>query len=260
MRMRSIALLLLLVSPAAALADECRAVSGAHTTALVELYTSEGCSSCPPADRWLSSVESPRSQQRFVPIAFHVNYWDYIGWKDAFADGRYTERQRSFARVTGARSVYTPQVVVGGRDFPHWAGERRVKDAIDAVNRKPARATLEVRSLARPGGGVIAVVSAEVLPGHDAKDLALVAALTQDGISSRVTAGENRGELLRHDFVARDVAERRGFDRAPRASASLPAEFKAQPGWDAARSSLVAFVQDMKSGEILQALATPLCR
>src|ERR1043165_9804556 len=89
-------LMIPIATPSAA---ECTAHSGPHTAALVEFYTSEGCDSCPPADRWLSSLtDSARPGALLVPIAFHVDYWDYLGWKDRFGDARYTERQRDFAK------------------------------------------------------------------------------------------------------------------------------------------------------------------
>src|SRR4029079_9042142 len=96
-------------------AGECKARSGAHTTALVELYTSEGCDSCPPADRWLAALASRgHGPDRLVPIALHVDYWDYIGWKDPYAKALFSSRQRKLAQVMRAKIVYTPQVLLQG--------------------------------------------------------------------------------------------------------------------------------------------------
>ena len=94
---------------------QCRASSPSTTTALVELYTSEGCDSCPPADRWLSSL-GPRgfAPDRVVPIALHVDYWDYIGWKDPYARQAHSARQRKMAKLARAAMVYTPQVLLQG--------------------------------------------------------------------------------------------------------------------------------------------------
>ena len=113
------ALALLLVLPAApALAAGCKAESGEKTVALVELYTSEGCSSCPPADRWLSALaERGFAPDRVVPLALHVDYWDYIGWKDPFAKALFSARQRELAAIARSRVVYTPQVVLAGKDY-----------------------------------------------------------------------------------------------------------------------------------------------
>src|ERR1700681_2545943 len=98
----------------------CEAKSPAHAVALVELYTSEGCDSCPPADRWLSQIDDARDAHRVVALALHVDYWDRLGWKDRFASATYTERQREQTRRQGAAFVYTPQVLLDGRDFQEW--------------------------------------------------------------------------------------------------------------------------------------------
>src|SRR5258705_3927201 len=198
MRWISIPLALL---PALSMASECTIRSGPQTAALIELYTSEGCSSCPPADRWLSSLGGPAAPPGVVPIAFHVSYWDYIGWKDVFADERYTERQRALAKATGARMVYTPQVRLDGRDFPEWSDARAVSRAIAASNGTMSRAQIEITAKSASEG----IATATLRPGVKADDLALFVAITQNRLSSRVTAGENRGEKLGRSFAARDL-------------------------------------------------------
>ena len=115
--MRALTALLLAMIPATAVA-ECTVHSGPTTNVLVELYTSEGCDSCPPADRWLQALGGGGTAAgRIIPVAFHVDYWDYLGWKDRFASPRYSERQRALASAAKSTRVYTPQVVVAGRDF-----------------------------------------------------------------------------------------------------------------------------------------------
>ena len=102
----------------------CEANSPKHTVALVELFTSEGCSSCPPADRWLQNL--PRQGYSFdkvVPLSLHVGYWDHIGWKDPYAQQRFTDRQRNYASLRRSSSVYTPQIVLAGNDFRSWNGD-----------------------------------------------------------------------------------------------------------------------------------------
>src|ERR1700681_832559 len=172
--MRSLAIFLA-ASQCAFAAAECRATSGAQTAALVELYTSEGCSSCPPADRWLSGFAGPRRDPRVVPIAFHVQYWDYIGWKDSFGDARYTERQKEEAKAAGARFVYTPQVIVGGRDFPEWRDEKTFAGAVEAIQRKPARAMLTLESHGDADGTIKGTVAVKLEPGTRTKHLVVAA-------------------------------------------------------------------------------------
>jgi hypothetical protein len=171
--------------PAAALAQGRRITevhSGAQPPAIVELYTSEGCSSCPPADRWLSTF---KGRDDVIALAFHVNYWDRLGWPDRFATAAITERQHQLAQSSGSSYVYTPQVVVDGRDLRNWPG---------AV---PARlpASKVALALKREGN----TITASVGPG--AERLAGYWAVLEDGHASHVRAGENAGETLRHDGV-----------------------------------------------------------
>lgn len=250
--MRHLLLAAAMLSSAAHAAD-CTVRSGATTNTLVELYTSGGCSSCPPAEQWLSRF-ARQPQSGVVPIAFHVHYWDYIGWKDIYADPRNTDRQRAFAEATGARSVYTPQVIVAGSDFRSWSSERAFADAVRAAQgRKPA-ASIEITSRRGADGTIEGRVSASVVEAGKAP-MALVVAVTQDGITSKPNAGENKGEVLPQNFVVRDVAEFRG-------NASIAGDFRFAPkaNWNAEKMSVVAYVQDPRSRRVLQALSAPACR
>src|ERR1700687_1098039 len=120
--MRPLLFTLLALSLGTANAVQCTAKSPEKTIALVELYTSEGCDSCPPADKWLSSL-GPRgyAPDRVVPIALHVDYWDYIGWKDPYARQAPSARQRKMAKLARAAMIYTPQVLLQGQDFRDWS-------------------------------------------------------------------------------------------------------------------------------------------
>jgi hypothetical protein len=233
------------------LAAECNVRSGPNTAALVELYTSEGCDSCPPADRWLSTFAgAPRASRLVVPIAFHVDYWNSLGWTDIYSDARYSERQRQLARAAGARMVYTPQVIVGGRDFASWRTGGAAK-ALDAVGMRPARAQIEMTA-----SGTSARVVASVVPGTRTEDAALIVALTQNGIVTKVKAGENRGETLRHDFVVRDIKTFRAWS-GERPTLSAEVDFPLRGDFKPGQMRFVAFVQDLRTADVLQALACP---
>lgn len=118
-------ILLLLACSATTYAGDYRFSSGEKQTALLELYTSEGCSSCPPADRWLSSLKSKEGLwEEFIPIALHVDYWDYIGWQDRFASKQYSQRQRQYAREQSLKTVYTPGFVYNGKEWRNWFAKR----------------------------------------------------------------------------------------------------------------------------------------
>ena len=221
--------LLLACGPAAA----CTAETGATAPTVVELYTSEGCSSCPPADRWLSTL---KARPDVLAVAFHVNYWDHLGWQDRFATAEGTQRQRALARAAGQRSVYTPQVRLNGVDV-------RAGAALPAPRTSPLRLTL-----ARDGDE--ARVGVAPLAGGGRR-LAGWWALLEDGHASRVRAGENAGETLRHDHVVRlyrPVADWNAADGL-QARLALPAATPGQP------RRIVFIVADPVTQRPLQALA-----
>jgi hypothetical protein len=150
---------------------------------VVELYTSEGCSSCPPADRWASAL---KGRDDVLVLAFHVNYWDRLGWPDRFANAATTERQHQVQRANALPYVYTPQVVLNGGDLRRWSGA--------TLSRLPASAVGV--ALEREGTNMRARIDA---PAGAA--LGGYWAVLEDGHVSRVKAGENAGETLRHDHV-----------------------------------------------------------
>jgi hypothetical protein len=233
----------------------CGAQSGARTAALVELYTSEGCDSCPPADRWLSSSFPPEaSGAGIIPLAFHVDYWDRLGWKDRFAAPAWTERQYALAHAAHSNLVYTPQVLLQGRDFPEWRTAQKAESAIAAANARPARAAIALQAAPREGG--IAVKATAGVPGAaDRKGTALFIALVDSGLVSEVKAGENAGKTLRHDHVVR--ALRGGI--AVDGSGSVAGDVVLPLPSDAGTSvTVVAFVENLDTGDVLQALAVPV--
>jgi hypothetical protein len=184
----------------AAQAQSCSSKSPAHTVALIELFTSEGCSSCPPADRWLQGLAGKRDLfDRIVPLSLHVGYWDYIGWKDPFAQAGFTARQREYARLRGSGTVYTPQVVLSGKDFPAWdtaAFERTV------AQKGQTRSGAQVQFTANASANSISV-SGALQAADPALDLQVHFVVFEMGLRSKVTRGENSGALLTHDFVVR---------------------------------------------------------
>ena len=232
----------------------CSAKSGPGSVPLVELYTSEGCSSCPPADHWLSAAFNGNAAgAKAIPLAFHVDYWDRLGWKDRFATPAYTERQYDAMRANRARFVYTPQVLVQGRDFPEWR-ERGDMAALAAAGAAPARA--EVTLEAEPQRGSIAVkASARVPSNADRKGAVLYVALADSGLASDVKAGENAGVRLVHDHVVRLFRAGPSPDSNGdmRWDVALPV-----PAEAGSASTVVAFVQNAGAGDVLQALALPL--
>ena len=220
-----------IASPAA----QCHARSPATLTPVIELYTSEGCSSCPPADRWLSTLKDEAAKGRVVPQAFHVGYWDYIGWVDRFADPAHTRRQREVAAWNRLLTIYTPQVVRNGQDWRDWRAA--------VAGAEPAKATIELRR------GADDAVTATVTPAEANASWSAYWTVTEHGHSSKVKSGENAGEFLRHDFVVRQYVPA-GAHRGP---ASLTVRtIRAHPEHPR-QVNLVVF--DARNGRTLQALS-----
>ena len=221
----------------------CQATSGKNTVALVELYTSQGCSSCPPADRWLSQLSGRIDSTRVVPIALHVGYWDYIGWKDPFAKLEFNDRQSQLAALNRR---YTPGVFVQGRET-NWSHSGAFDAQVRAINSRPAAATIVVDKVQAHSGRIDVSARAE-LAQASTKNPRLILALVQNGISTKVTAGENRGETLANDRVTRALSGPLSL-KPQTVSLSVPAT--------AVRDlALVAFVED--DAGVLQALQLPL--
>lgn len=189
-----IALLFAAVEPATASTSHFR--SGSTHVALIELYTSEGCSSCPPAEAWLGGLrDAPGLWTEFVPVQFHVNYWDNLGWVDTLASRAFTEREYAYAAAWTTRSVYTPCFVRDGSEWKPAYGQ--------AV--RPAAPAGELSLDVGADGACRATYRPRVADAGQTYVLHL--ALLGGGISQRVSAGENRGSTLEHEFVALGLEE-----------------------------------------------------
>jgi hypothetical protein len=219
-----------LAAPAA-----CEVSSGEHLTPVIELYTSEGCSSCPPADQWLASLKGAP----VVAQAFHVAYWDYIGWKDRFASPAFTARQKEVAAANGLHGIYTPQLVRNGHDWSAWRGAAQTIDF-----RVPARAAIALR---RTGGAD--VFEARVTPAVADAGWTAYWTVTENNHNSRVQAGENAGEFLKHDFVVRQYVP------AGRYAGAQSLKLLAIPAHSEHPRQINLVVSDSRSGEPLQALS-----
>lgn len=163
--------------------------SGASRVNLIELYTSEGCSSCPPAEKWVNSLRNHKGVfKNFIPIAFHVNYWDYIGHKDTWAKSEFTKRQRSYASEWGKNGVYTPGFVLNGKEWRTTF--RKVPD----IKGKDTGRLTAVQTPKKRG---------EYTVRYSQKgEYHLFLAILKSGIETKVKKGENAGKTLNHNFVA----------------------------------------------------------
>lgn len=237
-------MLLLGAASKAVAADACIARSGPLTMPLVELYTSEGCSSCPPADRWLSR-QVGQAGANF--LAFHVDYWDDIGWPDRFASAQYSQRQRARVGAAGQDAVYTPQVMVGSTVQASWRSSGAWRKYLEQA-RQPSAAALTLRLQPSETGWQVNLGAAPV--GRAASDAKVWLARYVDAQTSAVRAGENRGVTLRHDRVVRQLS---GPWPLP-ANGALSRQLELPT--EAAAWGITAFVQDAR-GNVLQSLSLP---
>jgi len=193
-----VAAILLTALSASAQANFIQFQNAPERTALLELYTSDGCSSCPPAEAWLSGLrDSPRLWKDFAPVAFHVDYWNYLGWKDAWSSAEYSERQRAFAQLWHSENIYTPELVLNGKEWHNWfTGKNGPKSDGERAGILTVTATATNRWLVsfvqeKPTGAPYEI--------H--------AALLAGGIVSEVKAGENKGRRLNHDFAVVNLVQ-----------------------------------------------------
>jgi hypothetical protein len=173
------------------------AARAAERPVVVELFTSQGCSSCPPADAVLAELAK---RPGILALAFHVDYWDRLGWKDPFSSPMATARQRAYARQFGLRTVYTPQMVVDGADELVGSDRRAVARALDRAKARAAEPGIGV-DLRREGGSVVVRVASVAVPARVSVQLVSFA----PAHVTRVTAGENGGRMLANANVVRTV-------------------------------------------------------
>jgi hypothetical protein len=221
---------------------------------VVELFTSQGCSSCPPADRLLESLGA-ESAGRVVPLAFHVDFWDSLGWKDPFSRHAWTERQTDYARAFRSQNVYTPQAIVDGRVEMVGSDAGKLRSAIASSAARPAgRISLELQPAASQ---VLVRVDVERPETLRSRKLDLMIALYETGLVTAVGKGENGGSTLRNDYVVR-VLRRAGRLSSADSHKEFREEISIEKGWDRARLGVAAFLQDPSSLEICGAGARPL--
>jgi hypothetical protein len=263
MRMRHLAITLLAVAGvlgtgAAQAAGQCSGRSGPTAGALLELYTSEGCSSCPPADHWFGELAARSNPATLPMLAFHVDYWDQLGWKDAFSQHAFTRRQYARVHAAGSSVVYTPQLMASTHTGLRWNAPGQVAQVLAGQRADASRYQLALQVTPVDGGWRVALgasPSAAAVPGTPMAYLALA----QDGLSSQVARGENAGARLAHARVVRGL-----WGPWPIPAGGLKRDLVVHPPRSARAGSyqLVAFVQDPASGRTWQALGLPLasCR
>jgi hypothetical protein len=229
---------------------------------VLELFTSQGCSTCPPADRLLSELGRDGSAGQLVPLAFHVDYWDRQGWTDPFDSPLWSQRQQRYAHALSGDRLATPQLVIDGRSQSVGSQRDEVLSKIAAARSQPPAAAVDL-TLGDPGRGgahprLRVKVAVRVLQQTSSRDLDLWVALTQSGLVTEVKGGENATATLRDDFVVRrlekafTVRGRAGEQRTKELDLAL------DPSWPLADLAVAAFVQDPSSLVIVGAARSPV--
>jgi len=215
---------------------------------VVELFTSQGCSSCPPADRLLTRLgEDKELAGRVIPLSFHVDYWNYIGWRDPFSSADWSRRQNRYSEAFRLGRLYTPQLVINGRSecVGSEADEARHKIA-EALQATPAgRVALHLDPAASAGASLKVGVDASLAGGAKvARDLDLWVALFETDLKTPVGAGENARRTLRNDYVVRRLVRAFQLPAQPGSQRSGEVALAIDPSWRRANLGVAAFLQD----------------
>ena len=231
----------------------------APTPVVVELFTSEGCSSCPPADRLLAELEAsqPVSGAQIIAVEEHVDYWNHLGWADPFSSSQWTGRQQDYAAAFREDGEYTPEMVVGGRqEFVGSRSDLATKAIEEALKLPPVTVTL-TKSAADPSApprfSLRVGKLPRVLDGDSAEVWLLV---TESGLASKVSAGENAGRLLAHASVLRSLDRIATADGRRDTSFEGTVSVKLKPEWKRQNLMAVVLVQEKKSRHILGAASS----
>jgi hypothetical protein len=227
----------------------------APVAVVVELFTSEGCSSCPPADALLSKLakDQPVAGVQIIPLGMHVTYWDQLGWKDPASLQLATERQQAYGAIWGGDRVYTPQAVIDGREELVGSDENGVRRAI-AKAAAHARARIDLRT-SLDGNTLTANATIADVPIEAKEPLEAWMVVTEDGLTTIVKRGENGGRTLQHDAVVRAVFDS-GRDRTVPGMLGFHAEIR--PEWRRDRLKVVVVLQGKRTHRIFGAATTPL--
>ncbi len=237
--------------PAHAATSSCAVSSASTIVPLVELYTSEGCSSCPPADAWLSQqLFKPSSKANF--LAFHVDYWDEIGWPDRFANHTYTLRQQARAQQNRSNTVYTPQVMIGQHTQVNWRANSESAGIIQRIGAQPAMANIRVQA---QHTGTRWNATVQVSSKIALADARWFVATYQDGLKTHVKAGENKGLLLSHNHVVRQWLG--PYALSDHNSSSKLISINLQAAEKINQTGLLVLLENTKNGEVYQSLDMP---
>jgi hypothetical protein len=231
------------------------------TPVVLELFTSEGCSSCPPADELLSRMGALTTG--VIPLAYHVDYWDSLGWSDPFSSSQWTMRQVEYIRAMQLSGSYTPQIVINGRWQCVGSDPNGITRAIAAARAAPPPGVVTVRATPPAAGShkLNVSVSARIVRTAGDKSLVVVVAIYENGLMAKIDGGENSGHRVRYDYTVRKIIP--AFELNPAAGSALENELSVDldPSWKLDHLGVAAFIQDETSLAIDGAVAQyPIAR
>ncbi|MEM6455589.1 MAG: DUF1223 domain-containing protein [Acidobacteriota bacterium] len=219
---------------------------------VIELFTSQGCSSCPPADRLLGEIGD---EPGVIPLAFHVDYWNHLGWRDPFSDRAWSARQQQYAAAFNTNRIYTPQAVIDGHHDVVGSDRRSLLRRIRDARAQPAEATVDL-AVAPQAETLALTVDIALRSAADGAPPQVLVAITEDGLTTPVPRGENAHRTLRNDRVVRHLQP---LDAAFTAGhAAVRAQVALDPAWQRDRLRVAVLVQDRASQRILGAAADTL--
>lgn len=236
-------------------AENWQAKSGDKQAAVLELFVSEGCGKCPPAERWTHQLpEQGFNKDKLIVLGFHVDYLDdKKGWVDQFAKPRYTQRQKQLARLNLYQTVFTPGIFIGGEIVHNW--RQHGTEALEFINSFEAEADIVLQ--ADKQNEQLLINTTVLVAGKDNQQYSkLYLALVEDNIISDIGGGDNIGAVFNHQNLVRRWLG--PFDLAPSGNSVIATEVQLEPDWKLADLSLVAVVQNLNDGYVLQGLAMPL--
>jgi hypothetical protein len=214
---------------------------------IMELFTSQGCSSCPPADEILGKY-AMKNDEHIIPLAFHIDYWDRLGWTDSFSNSKYTRRQQDYAAKLGLESVYTPQLILNGQKELVGSEAGAIATVVNDLLKEQPAVSINISDKVIAGNRITIRYSLD----NRVSNSSINAALVERAVSTHIKAGENRGVKLNNYNVVRDFTTTQLPVTAGTITLGLPM------GGIAAEFSIVLFVQDNASGKITGAVKAGL--
>lgn len=243
-----------LILPCTVLADQWHAVSEKKHTAVLELFTSEGCGSCPPAERWLYAQQQQHTALDYIVLGFHIDYLnDQKGWVDTFAKPEFTERQKQLARLNHFQTIYTPEFVLSGESLPNW--RENFHEAVSFLNEFDAQANIRL-SAALVDEALMIDSHSQVSGAANREHSKLYIAVLEDGVNSDVRGGDNAGQTFNHKNLVRQWLG--PFELDPAGETFIEHQIELSSDWQRPNLKLVALIQNLADGYVLQAVELPL--